>query len=285
MLPEFLDKYAPVIDGVIFAYRDEPTINTSRNTSLRAQLDATEALLRARGKALVLMVYCAPLGRIPIPPGVEYVRESVDMGLRDMREGKLAGVVTYVLRKTGLPAPAAEDYARAGNGRATILVSGKNIQAGGYGELSGQMSVKPERGPFRLTFWRTALYSRLPPGYFFLQILLDGRMVWEQDIAAFEPKVWKQERADLGEWPDGKRDATLGIRMALHRNAGSITVTIGLDDLAAEGFTLDDPGFENPARWKPAQTAPAFLPMVQMFDPERPIRMFDAVRELYGTAR
>ena len=280
MLPEFLDKYAPVIDGVIFAYRDEPTINTSRNTTLRAQLDASEALLHTRSKALVLMVYCSPLGRIPIPQSVEYVRSSVAMGVADVRAGKLEGVVTYQLRKDGLTAPDGENYAHAGRGRATILASGNGIPASSFGELSTRVTVTS--GTPSLRFWRTALYTKLPPGYFFLQILVDDKLVWEQDMAQFEAKVWAQESVSLGDALAGKHEATLRVRLALKRTTGSMSVILGLDDLAAEGFTVEDPGFENPQKWTPAQTAPAYLPLVQYFDPEDHIRAFQAVSEVYG---
>ena len=280
MLPALLDEYAPAIDGVILAYRDEPTINTSRNTSLRAQLDAAEGMMSARSKGLVLMVYCAPLGRIPIPPEAAYVRDSVAMGLEDMRAGKLAGVVTYKLSKSGVPAPAAENYAHGGRGRATILASGNGIPSGSYGEISSRITVTS--GAASVRFWQTALYTKLPPGYFFLQLLVDDRVAWEQDVSGVESKLWKQESVDLSAALAGKREATLRLRLALKRGTGSIAVIAGVDDLEPAGFRLADPGLEDPRQWKPAQTATAFLPMVQYFDPERPARMLDAVRELYG---
>lgn len=280
MLPDFLDKYAPVIDGAILAYRDEPTINTSRNSSLRAQLDGAEAMLRSRSKGLILMIYCAPLGRIPIAPDVAYVRDSLAMGLADVAAGKLVGVVTYKLSKSGLPAPDAENYAHTGHGRATILASGAGIPAGSYAELSGHYTATS--GTPALLFWSTALYTKLPPGYFFLQLLLDDRQVWERDLATMESKLWNQERVELGPLPAGKSEGAFRVRLALKKTTGSISVIAGLDDLETEGLTLQDPGFENPAKWTPAQTAPAFLPMVQWFDPQRPTHMVDAVRELYG---
>lgn len=284
MQAEFLDKYAPVIDGVIMAYRDEPTINTSRNSSLREQLDAAEALLSARGKALILMIYCSPLGRIPIPPGVEYVRESVAAALGDIRGGKLAGVVTYQLMKRG-PAPASENYAHSGRGRVTILASGRNIEEGGFGEISRSISIGSEPAACALGFWYTVLYSRMPPGYWFLQILLDDRVVWERDIAAVEPKPWKQERVDLSGPLAGKRISTLRFRLASKRKVSSATALIGFDDLTPEGFAIPDQGFENPTGWHLTQTGPAFMPIIQVFDPQRPIRMFEAVRDLYSATR
>ena len=269
------------MDGMIFAYRDEPTLNTSRNTSLRAQLDGAEALVQARSKDLVLMVYCTPLGRIPIPPSVEYVKESVAMGLADLKSGKLTGVVTYKLTKTRLPAPASENYSHTGRGRATILASGVGIRAGSYGELSSRIFVSSGAPSLRL--WRLASYTKLPPGYFFLQFYVDDQLAWEQDMSGFENKLWKQERAALGSALDGKKEATLRIRMGLKRTTGSIAVMLGVDDLEPEGFTLKDPGLEEPTQWTSSQTGAAYLPLVQYFDPGRTTRMFDVVKELYGS--
>jgi hypothetical protein len=137
-------------------------------------------------------------------------------------------------------------------------------------------------GAASLRFWRTALYSKLPPGYFFLQILVDDRVAWERDLSECEPKVWKQERADLTGLPAGKRETTLRLRLALKRTTGRISVMLGVDDLEADGFSLGDAGLEDPSQWSPAQTAPAFLPLVQYFDPTRPVRMLEAVRGLYA---
>jgi hypothetical protein len=109
-------------------------------------------------------------------------------------------------------------------------------------------------------------------------------LLWEQDVSGLESKSWKQESIPLGDRLAGKHDATLRIRMALKRNTGSISVMLGVDDLEAEGFSLADPGFENPQQWTPAQTAPAFLPLVQWFDAQQPIRAFAAVSEVYGRA-
>jgi len=101
-------------------------------------------------------------------------------------------------------------------------------------------------------------------------------------MAQFEAKVWAQESVSLGDALAGKHEATLRVRLALKRTTGSMSVILGLDDLAAEGFTVEDPGFENPQKWTPAQTAPAYLPLVQYFDPEDHIRAFQAVSEVYG---
>ncbi len=279
MLPEFLDRYAAGIDGVIMAYRDEPTINTTRNGSLRAQLDRAEALTGQRGKSLILMMYCAPLGRIPIPPSVAYVRDSLAMGLADVASRKLAGVVTYKLSKTGEPAPATENYAHSGRGRATILESGPGLPAGSFGELTSRVSVTGAAAKLRL--WHSGTYAKLPPGYFFLQILVDDRTVWDQDLAETASGTWKEETIDFGDAFVKSREATLRVRLTNKRSTGSISVILGVDDLAAEGFNLTDPGLEDPAKWTPTQTNPAFLPMVQVFDPDRLRKMQDAVKELY----
>lgn len=277
MEPEFLDPYSTAIDGVILAYRDEPTVNTSRNTTLRAQLTAAESLLRERGKSLILMIYCAPLGRLPIPPGVDYVRDSVSMGLSDAAAGKLAGVVTYALDKSGERASATRNYAHGGRGRATISASGKGIPAGSYGELASPVTVAAAQPVLR--FWCTASYTRLPPGYFFVQVSLGDRVVWERDLSALGNNLWEPELVEIAGAVSGD---TIHIRLSTKRSTGSISVLIGVDDLEGEDIAVSDPGFEAPGKWIAAQTDPAYLPLVQVFDPELPIRLFEAVSAVYA---
>jgi len=281
--PEFLDTYSPVIDGVIFAYRDEPTVNTSRVGAIRSQLSATERMLAARGQPLVLMVYCWPLDRIPIPPGVEYVRQIVGLGLDDLRDGTLAGVVTYCLPLDGQPADAAQNYAHGGNGRATLLASGVKVPVGSFGEVS--CSAVPGTGPRRLGFWQTATSQKLSPGCCYLQVLADDAVVWERDAAIGPAKVWQHETVELGAVMAGSQPRVLRFRLAVKGAAPSLVVTGGFDDLEPEGFTVADPGFEAASGWQLRQNHPALMPTVQTFDPGRPVQMFEAVRELYGRAQ
>jgi lysophospholipase L1-like esterase len=272
MTSAVLDQYDTVIDGVIFAYRDEPTVNTHRAASLRTQLTQAETMLQTRGKSLILMIYCAPLGRIPIPPGADYVANAATMAVNDIAASKLTGVVTYKLGKSG-PAPDDENYSRSGNGRATFLASGPNLKAGDYAELS--TPIVGAEASSGLSFWRTALYARLQPGYLYLQVMADDRLAWEQDVANFESRVWKQEHLDAA--VAGK---TLRFRLAVKKNTGSMTVLAGIDDV--EGAAVADPGFENAAAWTTSTTTPALMPMVQTFDPQRPVRMYAGVRSAYA---
>ncbi len=278
----FLDSYAAAIDGVIWAYRDEPTINTHRDDSLRAQLTASEALLRERNKSLILMVYCSPLGRLPLPPSARYVQEAVQMGVQDAKAGQLFGVVTYKLEK-GRTAPARENFAHSGNGRASLVASGRAYQSGDFAELSREIRV--QTGSHSLRFSQIALYGKLPPGYFFLQVLIDDQTVWEMDLNRAVSNVWKQETVDLDAALRGKTTALVRLRLSLKRNAGSNQLITGFDDLEPEGFTLDDPGFETGEGWQSKTTNPGLMPLVQLFDPSRPGKMFDAVKQVYLEAQ
>lgn len=277
----FLNQYDGVIDGVIWAYRDEPTINTTRNTSLRAQLTQSEALLQARGKSLILMVYCSPLGRIPIPPSADYVTGILREGIRDAKEGRLTGVVTYKLSKSAT-APDEQNYARSGNARGTLLASGRDFKAGDYAELSLPITSRGETKS--LTFHHMVFYSKMPPGYFFLQLLVDGQLVWEQDVNAAVSKIWQEETVNLNAVLQGKQAATLQLRLALKRNAGSNQLVAGFDDFKPQGLRISDPGFETGNGWTLHTTHPAMIPLVQKFDPAAPARMFEAVRQIYATA-
>lgn len=180
----FLDSYAPVIDGLIMAYRDDPHTNTYRSTSFAEQIDKTEEMLAARHRALVLMVYCNPLGRNPVPPPAGYIGKLVRAGLEDMREGRLYGVVTYVLDKSGQPAKPSLNRAHSGSGRATFLLAGPIPVEGRSGEISRTISADPNVATYAVSFWHIHSATRGPQGVYSVQVLVDDQVVWEEDAAA-----------------------------------------------------------------------------------------------------
>lgn len=280
--PSFLDSYAPVIDGLIMAYRDDPHTNTYRSTSFEEQIGKTEEMLAARHLALVLMVYCNPLGRNPVPPPAAYIGKLVRAGLEDMREGKLFGVVTYVLDKGGQPAPPSLNRAHSGSGRATFLIAGPILVEGKSGEISRTISVDPNAAAYAVSFWHTHSATRAPQGVYSAQVLLDDRVVWEEDVAAGPPDQWRREHVEIGSALKGMNTATLRFRVTNKRRVTSLDMNLGFDDIGAEGFRLENPGFESDAGWTAKATDPAILPLTDIFDPLRPIRSFATVRDLYG---
>jgi hypothetical protein len=56
-----------------------------------------------------------------------------------------------------------------------------------------------------------------------------------------------------------------------------------MDNLGAIGFTVPDPGFEDPAAWRIDGTGGPIVAALDVFEPDRPERIFATVRDLYRT--
>jgi len=292
--PALIEAFAPAIDGVIFAYRDEPACNTSRADSLREQLSYAEDLLAARGKSLILMAYCWELVSVQVSPTPDYVSQVLSLGLDDMRAGKLEGVVTYSLDLGGPGLPyrslrQVRNFAHGGVGRAAIIASNReSVPAGSYGEISASVAITPGAPVRRLGFWHLSAYpSWHGPSSSVLQVLWNDRVVWEQksvDRQNSPPGVWQHEVIDCGGGPADATAATLRFRVLFKVGAPASSFVASFDDLEPGGFTVADPGFESAAAWRMSQNHHALIPMINRFDPRGRLVMFDAVSELYREA-
>ncbi len=279
--PEFLKAYAPVIDGVIFAFRDDPYRNTLVAATIREQLDRTSELLRAHNRALILMLYAARLSRAEAPPSPGYLRETVGAGLEYLKAGRIAGVCTYVLPKDPRPEPTSLNRAHSGSGRALISVpGGVKTEAGAYAEVV--TAAKPLPAVPRAISFQVRLSSPVPSagkGVRFLQVLWDGAVAGEWDVAAWKAGEWVAVSAGLPQSEDER--AGLAFRLVDKFAAAAFPIDVSIDSITATGFRIADPGFEHPGDWKVRRTHPAFLAAIDVFDPNRPARCFETVRELF----
>lgn len=283
--PEFLKSYAPVIDGVIFAFRDDPYRNTLITATIREQLDRTSELLKAHNRALILMIYAARLSRAEAPPSPEYLRETVGAGLEYLKAGRIAGVCTYVLPKDPRPEPASLNRAHSGRGRALISVpGGVKTEAGAYAEVV--TAAKPSPATSRSISFQVRLTSPPPSGkrgVRFLQVLWNGAVAGEWDVAEWKAGEWTAVSAGL---PDFEEERSgLAFRLIDKTAAAAFPIDLSIDSIIPSGFRIADPGFERAGDWRIRRTSPAFLATVDVFDPERPIRCFEVVRELFANYR
>jgi hypothetical protein len=286
LTPEFVNAYAPRCDGFIMAYRDDPYRNTQIVATLNKQVETVSAMLAKHGKPLMLMIYCSALSDAPVLPPPAYIEELVRGGLQFLREGKIGGVITYILKKEEKPEPPSFNKAHGGRGRASLAaVVSTAVPAGNFVEAGQTVSVDPQAGAYSLGFWHRNHVSRKTfPGVYFVEALVDNKVVWEQEVTQEAALAWRQERVDLTAALRGKRTARLALRLTC-RVAGRIYVDASFDDLEAAGFTLQDAGFEAGSAWQVTRSDGAFLGAIDRFDPERPLKAFEAVRRLYGAAR
>lgn len=88
-------------------------------------------------------------------------------------------------------------------------------------------------------------------GYHFKQLLVDGTVVWEEDVAGGS-KTWRQRTVDITERVRGKTNVTVAFRLLDKKGVSNFGVRWRLSDLRADGL---QPGadFSEPQKWKVSQ--------------------------------
>jgi hypothetical protein len=85
-------------------------------------------------------------------------------------------------------------------------------------------------------------------GYHFKQLLVDGAVVWEQDVAGGSPG-WRQVSVDVSEHVRGKTNVTIAFRLLDKRGVSNFGVRWRLSDLDAGGLE-PSVGFDRPQEWR-----------------------------------
>ncbi|WP_049565081.1 hypothetical protein [Nonomuraea sp. SBT364] len=252
---EFIAEQAPLLDGVIFPFRDEPHRDTSWMWSLSSQV--RQLAERLPDTDVYLMPYAHPLSRAAQKPTVGYVEAVTKKALQHVRAGDLAGVLQYKLpylsRDPGWTRPAADNLARTGNGRLSfVLQTGTPTTAGTWCSTTRPVSVSSGAARKTVSFWhRDDRGPANPAGYHVKQLLLDDRVVWQQDVTADPAGEWRKATVDLTARLAGASSAKLQWRLYERKGVSSYAVDVGVDDIAVTGLQLADPGVENAATWTP----------------------------------
>ncbi len=284
---QFVDAYGPVIDGLIMAYRDDPYRNTQRSDTLQQQIDAARAELDRYGTPLFLMNYTSALSATPMPPTPQYVRDTTAGGASNVAQGKLGGTITYILPLDPANDWRNDNHAHTGSGRLSLFVPADGpTPAGGYGAASQTVTVDPDASQYRISFWHNDTYYNggQATGYHFKQLLVDGQVVWEQDVAA-DTLGYRQVTVDLTEQLEGKKQATLTFRLYDEQEARNFWVDVWVDDVEADGFTVANPGFETRDSWSASASGRQFLVDFDIHDPQRAVRAYEQVQTVYGGYR
>ena len=281
--PEFFTSYGSAIDAAVFAFDDAPVHDTQWATTLQPQLDRALSMSSAARKPLVLLLYVNRYRAAPLLPTARYATEIVTTGLKYVHDGRIAGLVAYGTPLEELPAELTERHARTGLGRLSLGVNpfGPPTTVGAYAQATQTVHVQ-SGGAHRLQFWHQnrrdatkALGARR------LQVLVDGKVVFDHDISRDPPAVWIQERVALDTALVGRTTVQLSLRLIDTRRLSLVPSDVGVDDLQPTGFLVGDPGFERTNAWEVSRSGGPFLPAVDVFDPQRPTHVFNAIRDLY----
>lgn len=115
---------------------------------------------------------------------------------------------------------------------------------GYYGQISQRVSVSTAATK-TLSFYETDDYNSTTTGYHYLQALIDGRVVWQSDVAAASDGLWHHVSVNVTSALAGKTAATLALRVWDAQGVSNFHVTGYFDDVSGSGFTVADGGFEN----------------------------------------
>ncbi|WP_326640496.1 hypothetical protein OIE67_14650 [Nonomuraea fuscirosea] len=248
----FIAEQIPLLDGVVFPFRDEPHRDTSWTWSLSYQVK--QLAKRLPGTDVYLMPYAHPLSHAAQKPTVAYVEAVTRKSLEHVRAGELAGVVQYKLpflaADAGWTRPATDNLARTGDGRLSFVVQTKTAtEAGMSCGASRQVKLTSGAAKRSVSFWhRDGRGAGHPAGYHVKQLLLNGRVVWQQDVTA-DGTAWQRVTVDLTAALAGATSATLEWRLYERKGVSDYFVDAGVDDIVATGLQLSDPGVENAVVW------------------------------------
>ncbi|MBA4542199.1 MULTISPECIES: hypothetical protein [Thermoactinomyces] len=277
---DFMQTRGDYIDGVIIAYRDDPYRNTSIWSTEQEQIDAAYNVLKPYHMPLIWMVYTSYLTSTPSNPSVKYVRETVQTAAKNLRTGKLAGVITYELEKEFVQ-ELADHKAFNGDGYMSFFVPAAVRTSAGNSVSASQIIHPDGSGKYELSF-RTMAEGPKLAGYHFRQVLVDDQVVWEQDVAQNPVNgQWDNVKLDLTPYLKGKKWAKLTIRLYEKNGVTNYWDNVGFDRFEPNGFTLENGDFEWKGGWDISSNYHGMIGEILIYDPNRRQKAFEAVEAAY----
>jgi hypothetical protein len=280
--PGFFSSYGKAIDGVIFAFRDDPYHDTQWSGTLRGQLDDALSVTDTAGKPLLFMPYLNKLTNAPLIPDAQYTEAVIRVGMSYLRAGRIGGIVAY---GTPLEGQAQDDerHAHTGAGRLSLAVAGYGKStAGGYAQAQETITTDPA-GDRWLHFWhQNRVASKAAPGTRRLQVLIGNTVLFDHDVSGDPTGAWIEEKVDLTKALSGHGHARLAIRLTDTAPQTAAAGDVGIDDLRLAGGQLHDADFEEQRDWSLSRTDGPFLPKIDLYDPQRPAHVFGVVARYFA---
>lgn len=279
----FYKEYAPYIDGIIFPYRDWPDANTQNAVDLAPELDAVSDDAGKYGVHVMLEIYTGRYSTFD-EPTVSYVQATMSTGLRYAGEGKIQGIISYGTPHVGAPAVSSDNLAMYGNGSLVFQDYGAATPAAAYASATETVKVNPNAPLYAIQLWRYNRYYSPPTTGRIMQVLVDGNVVWSSDIATDasggqHEYTWAEVNGPVVIDPSllhGKTTATLTFRL-YESQAASYRSTTAFDTVQTSGFQVENGGFETQADWTMQSTADNLIPAIDIYDPNLPTHVFEAV--------
>lgn len=278
-----LSTISDSLDGVIYPYLGANS-STRDATWVERRLDDLGARTSAHGLNLVLLLYSGRFLDGINHPTEDYAADVIERAKPYLADGRLEGIVSYANpMRLDLHQPSFDHWARNGNGRLSLnVMNHTSTPDGAYAEATQKIAVDAGDGPKTLRFHHRDQYIGGLTGYQLLQVLVDGAAVWESDISTDARERWIPEELDLTRALAGKTEAQLTFRLHHKKGVGWWPTDLGVDDVAGDGITVRNGGFESPGKWKLRRTNEGLEPLIDRFAADRPTRIFNAVGKAYA---
>ncbi|MFE0021271.1 hypothetical protein [Amycolatopsis sp. NPDC059021] len=277
--PAFYERFAPFIDGIVYPYLGFNS-NTQDPTAVKPNLDAIVAQAAPRDMGVLFLLYTNRFLDAALPPDETYVAASIEAAMPYVRDGRILGINNYGLPLGDKPNITAGNRAAHGIGRLSVaLASFSGTKPGDYAGAEQRVRVDEAAPRKSLSFVDyDGYYGNLGgAGHHFKQLLVDGAVAWESDVADPGGFGWVRHTVDLTEALRGKTSATIVLRILDKNGVGDFPLDVGFDDVTGEGVEVVNGGFEGDRGWKLVADNHALLPSFDRYAKDRPARIREAV--------
>ena len=126
----------------------------------------------------------------------------------------------------------------------------KPSRAGDYGMASQSAKVLPAKG-YRIQFLESDDFTGPTAGYHYKQLLIDGTVVWEEDVAG-GTNAWHKVAVDVTQHVRGKPQITVAFRLFDKKAVGNFGVHWRVGELQVENLQLAA-DLSKPEKWQVSQ--------------------------------
>ena len=147
---------------------------------------------------------------------------------------------------------------------------------GDYASIQRRFRVLPGAARYTLRLAQQDSYEGPTAGYHFKQVLIDGQVAWEEDVAGGE-RIWQPVDLPLAFWAKEKSHVALTIRVYDRKRVSNFPVTVEVQEPVVEGLVAEGE-WQRAAqgRWR-VNFAPAYhsageyrIPLVVMIAANQP---------------
>jgi hypothetical protein len=130
--------------------------------------------------------------------------------------------------------------------------------AGTYGSVEQTASITGS-GPFAIDFSWQHDFAGTTSGYVFAQLLVDGAVVWQQDIGGVSRYAWRKVHVDLPSSLAQKSSVSVAFRVTHEKGVSNFGQTLWFDEVQGTGLSLQNGDFESGgAGWTTSASSASF---------------------------